>query len=1496
MSTSEEINPNPDEIKPAKAKSYRRRSRSRRPSFPADSRPAKTDIAENDRWLSPRRLRVRPGRRLNVRVALLSLVAIMVLGIAGYYWHRHQLAAQPGMYLAAADKAIAAEQYRAAQGYIEAYLHLRPSDPEGFFKLGDVLEKGNPSYSGLAAAVGAYQKVLELDPSREPVRAKLLDLQIEINPQAALVEAEAILGRKPKDIGAIRVRAKALDRLHMVSPTPPPILSVIKAYENLVNADKKDVEAALRLAILLRQNAAEYAQQYQSEEAAVVALADQSLNQLIRNNSNSAAAYLARHAYQTMHRTASSEARAISPDVQKAIELEPQNPEARLAAADCLAPTFAGSILVAGPLREKADPSAVALAQKQLDLLPEDFRAKDERYLLAQAMVDWYGGRVDDALATLDRGAKRSKSPVNLFQMRKAELLFATGRLEECEATLNHLAQALESSSSANPAPGNPGQWEAAYRALRASCLLAPDNPRRSPTAAAAELKVAQKVANSRGLSAVTLAELGRCYSLLKQDDLALAAFQNAAARMPGELGIRLGLADALRRTGRAQAAADEYRQVLQAVGNRKVPFEVEPIHRALVEALLEQQLHLPDSKRDWTAYSSAKAALEAAYPKSPAALLIEVDRQLALGGPGPRQRAMQLLQEGKRKFAESGEFWRRAAEIELRTGDAAGTMAAIAAGEKITGRKWSDLRAAVAAARGRKQEATSLLTASDEAARSADWLSRQEAALALAGGNVAEARRQLEILAAERPQDVVPILQLAEIALARSDAEELKRLEDRLDAIDQGGDLTRYLRIVRLIIRSRQGDKKALAEARQLTMSLKKDRPQWSLAHLSSGLVAEAEQNSDLAIDEYKAAFDLGDARPMLVRRLLSLLLRHRSDQAVQLLSSLPDELLVEPTMFPVSMVACLSRKETDRALALANKGVETRPSDPATRRFRGAILTARGSLAEAERDFSESALLAPADPRGWIALLWFHASNQHAERSIRVLAASRNLLEIFSASPEHGLTRARQADVIANCLLLKGDHAGAEQVLRAAGGAPPDSRTGTPEPVSDEEWSRRLDQLPLDIARVLKILSDSVPGSAAAPPVPPLDDELAAVVLLNRGGPSNQSLAATLLEKVPQEKRTRGQHLALARLYRLQGKKNRARTAYQWLLGAKSPRELQLEAAYFSIEDGFLADAESILKGFDKSDNATVTPWIRLRLAQRKPKEAAAIARGAIEKVSAGDATAMQILQAGLDWVLPTNDPELATLVSNRLAKIADSNPAARCFYADWLGRLPNRKSEAIAQCLEAFRADPSDQPYWSLGSILVSGPASADEEPRVERVLKEPASDPTRADPRILTAVGWVREMQSRFPEAIAAISAALARRPHDPILLNNYAWLRFAYDHQSAEARTRIDQAIQLAGPIPPLLDTKAVLLASGPELPNAIAIFEGLVLTGAEMTATMYLHLAQAYRALGQVDASRRALERANQIGLTRLSPKDAELARSMQAAPSPAGSSPAAKP
>jgi len=131
---------------------------------------------------------------------------------------------------------------------------------------------------------------------------------------------------------------------------------------------------------------------------------------------------------------------------------------------------------------------------------------------------------------------------------------------------------------------------------------------------------------------------------------------------------------------------------------------------------------------------------------------------------------------------------------------------------------------------------------------------------------------------------------------------------------------------------------------------------------------------------------------------------------------------------------------------------------------------------------------------------------------------------------------------------------------------------------------------------------------------------------------------------------------------------------------------------------------------------------------------------------------------------------------------------------------------------------------------------------------------------------TKLADMRTLQGNYPEAEAIYRRSLGANRDNVEALNNLAWQLALREDNPEEALKLVDRALDIAGPNPTLLDTRAVILMQLNQGDKAVEALREAVRSRPDKP-TYYFHLARAYQMTKSPSEARKALERSKVLGL-----------------------------
>jgi tetratricopeptide (TPR) repeat protein len=249
-------------------------------------------------------------------------------------------------------------------------------------------------------------------------------------------------------------------------------------------------------------------------------------------------------------------------------------------------------------------------------------------------------------------------------------------------------------------------------------------------------------------------------------------------------------------------------------------------------------------------------------------------------------------------------------------------------------------------------------------------------------------------------------------------------------------------------------------------------------------------------------------------------------------------------------------------------------------------------------------------------------------------------------------------------------------------------------------------------------------------------------------------------------------------------------------------------------------------------------------------------------LEKTRAGREGAYGSVELKARWLELTGQPDKALRILQTYAGEKPLRAERVLALAGLLARL-TRVSEALDQ-LEQLQGYPPEAVGGAAVGLLRSAKPADKDVARVEAFLLAAL----KKDPRSPVLGGQLADLydlRGRFGDAEARYRDVLARDPDNVMALNNLAWLLAQRPKEAAEAEKLVNRAINLLGPRPELLDTRAVVsLALGR---SAAAVADLKQANADTPTPARYFHLARALHMERRPAEALKALTKAKAAGL-----------------------------
>jgi tetratricopeptide (TPR) repeat protein len=1393
-------------------------------------------------------------KRINYRFALYLMLTVAALGTCTHFLHAYQVRRNASSLKDRANQFRQQGDLAKTAEYLGQYIGMNPTDIDALCEYalllgGDQLAKSPQSK---VRALLTLERALVRDPGRNDVRRRSAQVAMAIGQYAVARENVQYLNEalSKKDPEVVLMLAKCLDALSDAK-------GARRAYEDAIKIARHELDAYARLAALLRRHTADV---LSDKETAAQAeqLATKVMNEMVHANQDSYRAYLLRAAYsRTFPGPAGSDPKARAADVAKDV-----------AKAEELAPEAADVLLMAAEL---AAPDRVDEARKKL-LRCCELHPKDWRSYAGLARLDAKDGKTDVAVAYLDRGLAQVPESVELLWDR-AKLLTAAGRGTDAEKSIellrNHGFPAADVDVLRGRILMKAERWNEAGK------LLAEAYDPLVTRADRLKDEAAGRWAEQAGLW------LGECYEQIGNVGRAHTIYSRVVARNSQSIAGRVGVATTRWRQGRLQDALEQYRVLMRLPGRPDGGWA--DVARLVMLLNLERE----EGRRNWDEVEDALKLAEQLEPLPTSVAILRADYHANRKELDKARHSLQNRYPDEK--SRPTEIWVALAALEEWQGEPAKALAILDGAQRISGDK-VELRVAKAnhlVRHGQDKAREALLALADNAGGFAETDRRRLfRGLAAAYGQArltAKAAELWQWLAEKLPGDLQSRIALFELAASAGDVHAMERWQKDIQKIEgDDGVMWRHARIAAVLASAQQGDLSGLGEARSLLGEMAARRPEWSNVPLIGARISDFEKRADDALSSYMRAIQLGARDPAALARTYNLLVeRGRLDDANRVARMLPDSTASAPDNQRALGEVALRANDFLRAEKMAESVVAAAPNDYRSFLLSGQTHWAAGRVEAAEKDFRKARELARSEPATWLTLVQFliatkrtepaRAEADAAEGVLRgpkgLSALARINVQVGRADRASDLFRAAvaaagdDADVVgpaALYYLTSGRHKEADELLRRLSESP------------DRNWAAQ--------ARYLRAAtlagrggSDALVQEALALiDAPGVDLSVAEKVQQKRARAHVLALqpfrnrrreAARILEDlIDQQVATPADQLLAAQLYESVDDLAKARVRYSGLLtmpGGDTPAILAA-AGRFLVQNGDLHGAGLALRGLEnQSQQAVAAKVLRARLFHAEGQTAKAVAlllECADEKGTDRSAVAGVLEDLG-----QFGDAEA------QLRKfVASSQHAEDTLKLAYYLIRRQRFAEALDLCDGAWAKCP---PVAVAETCLIalsqmpSNPSSVDRvAARVEAaILKSPD------EPALLGALAAVRNFQGRFDAAEALYRRILEKDPRQSTALNNLAWLLALKGGHANEALKLVNLAVDLTGPNPTILDTRAVAsLGLNQPAAGELAVQDLDVVIAESPSPTAYFHLAQAHLLAGRKREALQAWRKANE--------------------------------
>jgi predicted Zn-dependent protease len=1359
-------------------------------------------------------------RTLHLKRFLALVLVVGVLGAGGHFLHGYQLQRNAQAYLAQAVREQESNNPSRALAYLQTYLGFRPSDNAARERFALLLADSSPKLADLERVFFDLERVLRDAPDRPDLRRKAAEVALRIGrPTDAIVHLKALAELPGADAGVFELLGDAQEKNRK-------LLEAADGYREAIRRDPRRVSSYAALA-RLQQTRLDNPRQ-----------ADEVMASMIAQTGDTPEAVLAQGRYQLDFKGESQQKEARQ-KVRKLIDGGTEDPEVLLLAAD---------LELARADRKDLD-AARAFLQRGLKARPEDFRFLQglARLALAEGKPDEAARLLRGRLAQLPDLPETLATAADLFldASGKEEARGLMQRIPRDELTagiLDYLAARIHMADE---------EWPAALEKLKRS----EEGSVRMPEL----LKQVHLLA-------------GECYRRLGNPDQHLASAAAALRIDLTWLPAQLSRAEAAQELGRTEEAARLFSSLADRLPGTRLSAARLWLGLARSGARAQQPLQ------------EAAALLEGV----PDGLQKKADYRLLhiqlLAAEGNLAGALREAEAATKDLPADPSLWVARADLLTMTKRLADVPALLDEAEKTAGGALVRLaRVLHLQNSGKQQEARDLLARYQ---RGEGELSPEERKVWLRGltgvylslGDAEGAEGSLRRLAALEPRDVRVRGLLLEILLTKFNAEKLAALAGELQPLEgDDGVYWRLAEAARLFAARDQVGPEGLGRARALLVEVTKRRPGWAAPLVLEGMLHQQEGDNAGAIDRYKRAVDLGERRPRVVRRLVRLYLQSRHYvEAQDLLRRLQQASGTAGLGRLAAEVSLSAREDPTRSLELARQAVSEKSTDFQDHLWLGQVLTVLGKPKEAEKALRRAVELAEKRPEPWVALVQFLSAQgrrdearQETARAVAKLPPDTDPVALATCWEAVG-DRAAAAALYKKALASRPDDPGLHQAasqFHLRGGETDQAVAhlrkilelrGTAPPLA--AWARRSLALTLAGGRnyqrsteALGLLKEHATGKQFSAE----DRRVMALIQATRPGDRKEAirnLEAAFLQVPPTDE----ERFLLACLHMASRDQTRAREEFVRLLTASASPNPGYLAVFVQllIQQGELGAAAHWLDELEKlqpKELRTAALKARLLHARKEDEQAVAFLR---EFAAAATDPARQLMAGRmLDEIGSPAEAEryLRAFAQER----GKEDPSSLIPLIEHLGRR-GRLKEALNLCEQLRGKVPEETmvPVWFR--CLRSGPRDDAQCRRVEAwVEADMRKQPDKA--LFALALANLRDLEGKVQEAEKAYRSVLRHDPGNLIALNNLAALLAFRGEQGAEALAYIEKAIELAGPLPGLLDTRAIVYLSQGQGQRAARDLEEVV--GVEPSPTSYLRLARAYSLVGDSREARVAIRK-----------------------------------
>jgi cellulose synthase operon protein C len=1422
-------------------------------------------------------------RVFNVRFAAILLVVVVFFGAGVFLLHGFQVRrsanffrdeaknAQERAKAAKSDKDVEAEKQanKEALECLNWYVQLTPTDADAMEQLGTMLsEKSCLDNEVLdartfSAALDWLNKAVRLEPDRSSARRKLAKMSMMLRWsrfQDAEPHLRVLLKESPKDADLLEQMGQCMAGLGRYKEAR-------ESLEKSIVANPLQVTAYRQLAGVLR------VRLDKPEEA------DGCMEKLVKANPKSSKAHYYRSQYLAAPEIGKTD-EAVS-EAMEALKLAPKDADILLLATACYR------------MKGQYD-KARECAERGVKLHPTN-----SRMYISLANIELHDKKLDKAIAVYEQGIKATKrSPELLWEL--ANLLIDIRKLEEAKKIIEELRQLTIARSYADFLEARvelmQGRWLPALRhfeAVRGAMVGKPE--------------VVVKIDYFISL----------CCEQLGERDKQEQALRRALSINPSFTPAREALEILLMSQGKIDP------ELAGSLGKGRASSSG-AVLIAQAKMLLIKTAKKPAAERDWQPVEDAIAKAEKAMPGNPEIPLV---RAQALAMQDRLADAEKLLLAARDKNPKQMAYWMALVNLAQRQQDRKKVERLLKESQAVLGDSVESrvIRAQQLVQRkdAEKDVAQQLLKLADNAEQFPEagcvtlWKNLMDASRQV--GNIEQALSFGWKIADKQPNNIQILYAILDIALGSGDQAAAKKALERIKGITGKDWCWLYGQAV-LILQSKDNKEDqtpALMQALDYLKQAREKRKNWAKLPLAEAGVYDRLGKPDEALRCYREAIDLGERNPNAILRLVQILYQTRQiAEANRLLTRFDREgVSLPPLLLRVRAEGALQEGDAGRAIEAARKAVPADSKDYRDHVWLGQLLgvvcqQAKGDgdernaeplLAEAEKELRQAVELDPKAADAWVALVRLLAKagkNSKAEAAIvdaekkippkdapMALAPCYEALNKLDEAQKQYEAALKAAPTNVTVLRTVADFYRRTGKLLLAETALQKVLDGkVPAKESEIVWARR--QLAgVYISRrnykSLKKAQSLIEQNLASPQASVIERSLLGKLKASDPDPAVRKEAMSIFKDlIDHDSAAPDDVLEFAGMLNAAGNWPEASGLLRDLVASNSKDPHSLEVYIdLLLKHNELSNAEMYLNRLEKlSPNAFSTASLRADLlcAGDKPLEAFELLKDFIEKPNAMPRernarlrmVAEKIDRLGRQLTKPDQAPaasQFAAAAESLYRKIAKENPEQELVLAVFLGTR-TKVDEALGILDRALPVAHLDDVSQACLLILQGGKANKEQLQRLDGIAQSILKKHERSIVPLLVMAD-LRTHQGQYAEAVSDYRKVLDKAPDNYAALNNLAVLLALQGADLEQSLKLVDQAIEVAGPLGAMLDSRAIVYMAMNNSEKALEDAKAAVAD--QETPVRLFHLAQAYALAGDAKAARTTFDKARKSGLTK---------------------------